>query len=97
MGHSLTAALNGATWAADGDGVCSFREFELGTISGLGFDITGIRSQPVGAPTEPWTGISGDPPPGGTYTPALDLREISTLLRGSAEFSAIARRGSIFS
>jgi hypothetical protein len=28
----------------------------------------------VGGSTEPWTGISGDPTSGGTYTPALDLR-----------------------
>ena len=32
----------------------------------------------VGGSTEPWTGISGDPTHGGTYKPALDLRDFGS-------------------
>ena len=50
--------------------------FEFGYRSGLYTLLTnaGYNFIFVGGSTEPWTGISGDPTQGGTYTPPLDLR-----------------------
>jgi hypothetical protein len=49
----------------------------FGYRSGLYTRLTNAKYsfQLVGGSTEPWTGISGDPTHGGTYTPALDLRD----------------------
>lgn len=51
--------------------------FEFGYRSGLysALNNAGYNFLFVGGSTEPWTGISGDPTNGGTYTPPLDLRE----------------------
>jgi len=51
--------------------------FEFGYRSELYTQLTnaGYDFQFVGGSTEPWTGISGDPTHGGTYTPAFDLRD----------------------
>lgn len=51
--------------------------FMFGYRSGLYTHLTnaGYNFLFVGGSTEPWTGISGDPTNGGTYTPALDLRD----------------------
>lgn len=51
--------------------------FMFGYRSGLYTRLTnaGYNFQFVGGSTEPWTGISGDPTHGGTYTPAFDLRD----------------------
>jgi len=50
--------------------------FKFGYRSGLYTRLTnaGYNFKLVGDSTEPWTGVSGDPTRGGTYTPALDLR-----------------------
>jgi hypothetical protein len=50
--------------------------FEFGYRSGLYTLLSnaGYNFLFVGGSTEPWTGISGDPTQGGTYTPPLDLR-----------------------
>lgn len=52
--------------------------FKFGYRSGLYTCLTnaGYNFKLVGGSTEPWTGISGDPTHGGTYTPALDLRDV---------------------
>ena len=49
----------------------------FGYRSGLYTRLTnaGYNFQFVGGSTEPWTGISGDPTHGGTYTPAFDIRD----------------------
>ncbi len=51
--------------------------FKFGYRSGLYTRLTNASYNFlfVGASTEPWTGISGDPTHGGTYTPAFDLRD----------------------
>ena len=51
--------------------------FMFGYRSGLYTRLTnaGYNFQFVGGSTEPWTGISGDPTHGGTYTPAFDIRD----------------------
>ena len=51
--------------------------FMFGYRSGLYTRLTnaGYNFQFVGGSTEPWTGISGDPTNGGTYTPAFDIRD----------------------
>jgi hypothetical protein len=51
--------------------------FMFGYRSGLYTRLTNANYnfQFVGASTEPWTGISGDPTNGGTYAPAFDLRD----------------------
>jgi len=51
--------------------------FMFGYRSGLYTQLTNARYNFlfVGGSTEPWTGISGDPTHGGTYKPALDLRD----------------------
>ncbi len=52
--------------------------FEFGYRSGLYTILTNARYNFlfVGGSTEPWTGISGDPTQGNTYTPPLDLRNL---------------------
>jgi lysophospholipase L1-like esterase len=51
--------------------------FKFGYRSGLYTRLTNADYNflLVGGSTEPWTGISGDPTYGGTYKPALDLRD----------------------
>jgi lysophospholipase L1-like esterase len=51
--------------------------FEFGYRSGLYTRLTnaGYNFQFVGGSAEPWNGKSGDPTYGGTYKPALDLRD----------------------
>lgn len=51
--------------------------FKFGYRSGLYTRLTNASYNFlfVGASTEPWTGISGDPTHGGTYTPVFDLRD----------------------
>ncbi len=69
LGDSITVGYtDNPTWAN--------HPFMFGYRSGLYTRLTnaGYNFQFVGASTEPWTGISGDPTSGGTYTPALDLR-----------------------
>ncbi|HKK18556.1 MAG TPA: GDSL-type esterase/lipase family protein [Opitutales bacterium] len=52
--------------------------FKFGYRSGLYSRLSnvGYNFRFVGGSTEPWTGISGDPTRGGSYTPAFDLREL---------------------
>ena len=68
LGDSITAGYtDNSTWSVP---------FMFGYRSGLYTRLTnaGYNFKLVGGSTEPWTGISGDPTHGGTYTPALDLR-----------------------
>ncbi len=70
LGDSITVGYtDNPSWAN--------HPFMFGYRSGLYTRLTnaGFNFQFVGASTEPWTGISGDPTNGGTYTPALDLRD----------------------
>ncbi|MFK7909392.1 MAG: Ig-like domain-containing protein, partial [Akkermansiaceae bacterium] len=70
LGDSITVGYtDNPSWAN--------HPFMFGYRSGLYTRLTnaGYNFQFVGASTEPWTGISGDPTNGGTYTPALDLRD----------------------
>jgi hypothetical protein len=69
MGDSITVGYtDNPTWN---------EMFEFGYRSGLYTLLSdaGYNFQFVGGSTEPWTGISGDPTHGGTYTPPLDLRD----------------------
>jgi hypothetical protein len=69
MGDSITAGYtDNPTWNVP---------FLFGYRSGLYTRLTnaGYNFLFVGGSTEPWTGISGDPTHGGTYKPALDLRD----------------------
>ena len=68
LGDSITAGYtDNPTWSVP---------FKFGYRGGLYTRLTnaGYNFKLVGGSTEPWTGISGDPTLGGTYTPALDLR-----------------------
>ena len=68
LGDSITTGYtDNPTWSVP---------FKFGYRSGLYTRLTnaGYNFKLVGGSTEPWTGISGDPTLGGTYTPALDLR-----------------------
>lgn len=70
LGDSITVGYtDNPSWAN--------HPFMFGYRSGLYTLLTnaGYNFQFVGASTEPWTGISGDPTHGGTYQPALDLRD----------------------
>jgi len=70
LGDSITVGYtDNPSWAN--------HPFKFGYRSGLYTRLTdaGYNFQFVGASTEPWTGISGDPTHGGTYTPELDLRD----------------------
>ena len=70
LGDSITAGYtDNPSWAN--------HPFKFGYRSGLYTRLTnaGYSFKFVGGSTEPWTGISGDPTLGGTYTPALDLRD----------------------
>jgi hypothetical protein len=69
LGDSITVGYtDNPSWAN--------HPFKFGYRSGLYTRLTnaGYNFKLVGGSTEPWTGISGDPTHGGTYTPALDLR-----------------------
>jgi len=71
LGDSITAGYtDNPTWN---------HPFSFGYRSGLYTRLTnaGYHFKLVGGSTEPWTGISGDPTRGGTYTPALDLRDFA--------------------
>lgn len=71
LGDSITAGYtDNPSWAV--------HPFEFGYRSELNTLLTnaGYNFKFVGGSTEPWTGISGDPTRGGTYTPPLDLRAI---------------------
>jgi lysophospholipase L1-like esterase len=70
LGDSITVGYtDNPSWAN--------HPFMFGYRSGLYTRLTnaGYNFLFVGASTEPWTGISGDPTNGGTYTPELDLRD----------------------
>ena len=70
LGDSITTGYtDNPSWAN--------HPFEFGYRSGLYTLLTdaGYDFLFVGGSTEPWTGISGDPTHGGTYTPPLDLRD----------------------
>ncbi len=71
LGDSITVGYtDNPTWS---------HPFKFGYRSGLYTCLTnaGYNFKLVGGSTEPWTGISGDPTLGGTYTPALDLRDVA--------------------
>jgi len=71
LGDSITTGYtDNPSWAN--------HPFEFGYRSGLYTRLTnaGYNFKFVGGSTEPWTGISGDPTHGGTYKPALDLRDL---------------------
>jgi lysophospholipase L1-like esterase len=71
LGDSITAGYtDNPSWAN--------HPFKFGYRSGLHTLLTqaGYTFLFVGGSTEPWTGISGDPTLGGTYTPAFDLRAL---------------------
>ena len=75
MGDSITVGYtDNPTWSDTPE-----TNFKFGYRSGLYTRLSnaGYSFQFVGASTEPWTGISGDPTRGGTYTPALDLRDFN--------------------
>lgn len=70
LGDSITVGYtDNPSWAN--------HPFKFGYRSGLNSRLTNASYNFlfVGASTEPWTGISGDPTQGGTYKPALDLRD----------------------
>ncbi len=70
LGDSITVGYtDNPTWAN--------HPFRFGYRSGLYTRLTdaGCSFLFVGASTEPWTGISGDPTHGGAYKPDLDLRD----------------------
>lgn len=72
LGDSITTGYtDNPSWAN--------HPFEFGYRSGLYTRLTnaGYNFKFVGGSTEPWTGISGDPTHGGTYKPALDLRDLA--------------------
>jgi hypothetical protein len=70
MGDSITTGYtDNARWSVP---------FKFGYRSGLFTRLTkaSYTFRFVGACTEPWTGISGDPSHGGSYKPELDLRDL---------------------
>ncbi|MDA7881608.1 hypothetical protein N9A94_04820 [Akkermansiaceae bacterium] len=71
LGDSITVGYtDNPSWAN--------HPFMFGYRSGLYSRLTtaGYNFEFVGASPEPWDGTSGDPTQGGTYTPALDLRDL---------------------
>jgi hypothetical protein len=70
IGDSITTGYtDNARWSVP---------FKFGYRSGLYTRLkdAGYSFRFVGGSTEPWTGISGDPSHGGSYKPALDLRDL---------------------
>ena len=70
MGDSITTGYtDNSRWSVP---------FKFGYRSGLYTrrSKAGYNFRFVGGSTEPWTGISGDPSHGGSYKPALDLRDL---------------------
>jgi lysophospholipase L1-like esterase len=90
VGDSITVGYtDNPSWAK--------HPFKFGYRGGLYTRLTdaGYKFQFVGASTEPWTGISGDPTHAGTVTPALDLRKFGQEAHrgyGGAGIGAITAR-----